>query len=330
MKSDPGTLMSRFLTLRSEDLDVVVEPGHGADIRHLTHRATGIDAFGATPWAAHADAVRSGERSPTTFHVVARPLEQYAGGWQVLCPNGGSPRDVMGMPVSFHGEAWLVPWDVVESSADRATLRTELFSLPLSIDREIAVRGTEVSVVDTLTNHSDVELVDVDYVSHPTLGGAFLEGTCSIDTGARHFTADPGTASDLAPGGTQAEWPWLDAPDGSRFDLRNVPPPGEPHMLFGCLSEFAEHWAAVTNHDLGLTFEMSWDGAHLPYAWFWQEFNHTAAFPWFRRARLMAIEPASTRTSGPDRRSVLDIAPRGSVRLAISVRFDTTKESHDG
>ena len=322
--------MSRFLTLRSDDLEVVLEPGRGADVRHLVHRASGVDAFAATPWASHADAIRSGERAPTTYDPVARPLEQYAGGWQVLCPNAGAPRAVMGAPVSFHGEAWLAPWRVVSAEADRATLRTELFSLPLSIERDVSVHGAEVSVVDTLTNDSDVELTDVDYVSHPTLGGAFLGGACTIDTAARAFTTDPETTADLAPGGTRAAWPWLDAPDGTRFDLRTVPPAGDSHMLFGWLSDFAEHRAAVTNHDLGLTFEIAWDGARLPYAWFWQEFNYTTGFPWYRRARAMAIEPSSTLTSGPDRRSALSFAPRESVRMAVTVRFGKAKESHDG
>ena len=322
--------MSRFLTLRSDVLEVVIEPGRGADVRHLIHRDSGVDAFAATPWASHADAIRSGERGPTTYDPVARPLEQYAGGWQVLCPSAGAPRAVMGAPVSFHGEAWLAPWQVVSADSDRATLRTELFSLPLSIEREIRVAGAEVSVVDTLVNDSDVELTDVDYVSHPTLGGAFLDGVCTIETAARTFTTDPGTTADLAPGGTHADWPWLDGPDATRFDLRTVPPAGERHMLFGWLSDFTEHRAAVTNHDLGLAFEITWDGDRLPYAWFWQEFNYTTGFPWFRRARAMAIEPSSTLTSGPDRRSTLSFAPRESVTMAVTVRFDKTKESHDG
>lgn len=314
--------MPRLLTLRTDELEVIIEPGRGADVRHLIHRPTGVDAFAATPWIAHADAVRSGRRAPSTYHHVARPLEQYAGGWQVLCPNGGAPRDVMGAPVSFHGEAWLAQWDVRDVAHDRASLHTELFSLPITIERDIRVRGAEVSIVDTLTNHSDVELVDVDYVSHPTLGGAFLDGRCTIDTGARAFTTDPGTQADLAPGGTLARWPLLDATDGRPFDMRDVPPPGHPHMLFGWLSDFSTHHAAVTNHDLGLTFRIAWDGTRMPYAWFWQELNYTTRFPWFRRARAMAIEPASTITSGPERRSVLDIGPRESVRMDVVVRFD--------
>jgi hypothetical protein len=318
--------MSRFLTLRTEELELVLEPGRGADVRHLTHLASGVDAFAATPWATHADAIRSGDHAPTTSDATARPLEQYAGGWQVLCPNAGPARTVMGAPVSFHGEAWLAPWDVVEADTDHATLRTELFSLPIALERDIRVQGTEATVVDTLTNLSDVELTDVDYVSHPTLGGAFLDGACSIDTGARTFTTDPNTSADLAPGGTRVAWPWIEAADGTRFDLRVVPRPGDRHMLFGWLSDFTQHRAVVTNHDLGLTLEINWDGTRMPYAWFWQEFNYTAEFPWYRRARTMAIEPSSTRTSGPERRSALDLAPGETVRMAVAVRFGNALE----
>lgn len=319
--------MSRYLTLRSRHLEVVVEPGRGSDILHLRHLATGVDALYSTPWSTHAEAIRGGDRSPTTYDPVARPLEQYAGGWQVLCPNAGPPRTVMGAPLSFHGEAWLAPWEVVDARADRATLRTELYSLPILIEREIQVRGTELAVTDTLTNLSDVTLEDVDYVSHPTLGGAFLDGRCTIDTGARTFSTDPDTPRELGESGSRHAWPWLEDADGGRFDLRVVPEPGERHMLFGWLSDFAEARAAITNHDLGITLELTWDGALLPYAWFWQELNYTTGYPWYRRARTMAIEPASTTTSGPERRSALRIAAGRSVRIPVTVRFDTTKEN---
>jgi hypothetical protein len=67
---------------------------------------------------------------------------------------------------------------------------------------------------------------------------------------------------------------------------------------------------------------MQWDGQHLPYAWLWQEFNATSEFPWYRRARAMAIEPASTQTSGPTRRSALTLIGGASVDLPLSVSLE--------
>lgn len=102
-------------------------------------------------------------------------------------------------------------------------------------------------------------------------------------------------------------------------------------MAFGWLSGFDEPWAAITNHDLGLTVRMAWDGTHQPYAWFWQELNWMPGFPWYRRARAFAIEPSTTVTSGSSRRSVLVVQPRDSVRIPLSLTVGRTGgETADG
>ena len=315
--------MSEPLILENPQLSLVIDPARGADILSLTHRATrggrGLDVLFSTPWRDRAERIRSGLAAPTSTDPVAGPLEQYAGGWQLLCPNAGAPRVVAGAPVGFHGEAWLAPWDVLASDATSATLRTELYAVPLRIERELSLDGSTLNVTDVVTNLSDVE-VEFDYVSHPAFGGEFLGGRVVIDTGATRFTADPDTAGGAVSAGSVEQWP-LTA-DG--VDLRVLPEPGEQRMLFGWLSHFTEHWASITNLDLGLAVRIDWDGTHLPYAWFWQELNFTEGYPWFRRARAFAIEPSSTTTGGVDRRSVLSLAPREHVRIPLTISLTDT------
>jgi hypothetical protein len=105
-------------------------------------------------------------------------------------------------------------------------------------------------------------------------------------------------------------------------DLRHVPRSGVQREIFGWLHDFSEHWASVTSLDLGLTVRVAWDGRHLPYAWLWQELNATENFPWFQRARAVAIEPASTQTSGSARRSALRLGPGESVDIWLSVGIE--------
>jgi hypothetical protein len=309
--------VAQLVTLSNDQLRVVVDPRRGGDVLQATHRASGIDVLATTPWHERAEAIRSGGMATWSTDPTAGALEGYAGGWNILCPSAGGARTVAGAPLPFHGEAWAVPWKVVDASAGSATLRVELYSVPLAIERTVALDDGTISLVDELTNVSVVPL-DVDYVSHPALSTSFLDGKCTIDTGARRFTVDPDHLGPLTPGSTH-DWPLVGEPDGGGLDLGTVPTPGTSHTVFGWLSDFDGHWACVTNHDLGLAVTLEWDGTHLPYAWWWQELNATEAFPWFKRARVMAIEPSSTPTGGPGR--VPSLRVEGGATVTVESRL---------
>lgn len=309
----------RTLDLVTSELSVAIDPRRGADILSLIDRRTGIDVLFRTPWRDRADAIRDGQ-PPSSFDAWAGWLEQYRGGWQTLSPSAGDPRQVHGAPIAFHGEASVVPWSVDEATGRAARLHVELFSVPVRIDRAVTLIGPTISLVDTLTNLSTTAL-EFDYSHHPAFGGAFLDGTCRIESGAQRFTSDPQTTSIHHPG-SEHVWPYAVATSGDRIDLREVPQVGTSRELFGWLHDFTTHWASITNVDLGLTVRIEWDGKQLPYAWLWQELNATDQFPWYKRARAIAIEPASMQTSGPGRASVLRLASRASVQIPISVTLE--------
>ncbi|KRA37676.1 MULTISPECIES: DUF4432 family protein [unclassified Nocardioides] len=314
-----------LITLADDDLEVVVDVGRGADILSLTHRRTAVDVLFSTPWRERADAIRAGRARPSSYDEVAVFLEQYRGGWNTLCPNAGPPRAVAGTPVGFHGEAATARWDVVARTDTELRLRLSLFSVPVSIERRMVLTGDGTLLIeDDVTNDGPDPLV-IDHVSHPAFGGAFLDGRCTVETNARHYTADPETAGSFVEPGTEHAWPWATG-DGHRVDLREVPPPGTERMAFGWLSGFGDPWAAITNHDLGLTVRIAWDATHQPYAWFWQELNATQGFPWHRQARAFAIEPSSTITSGPDRASVLSLDPGQTVDIPLTMTLFETKD----
>lgn len=313
-------MTSDVLRLENRDLTVIVDPGRGADVLSLTHRREQLDVLFCSPWRARADAIRAGQ-PPSTSDPTAGWLEQYRGGWQTLCPNAGPPRAVHGAPVGFHGEASTVPWRVASAAEDRAKMSVELFAVPVRIERTLRLEGATLRVEDHLRNLSPTPL-EIDYSSHPALGGAFLEGECLIRTGARRFTSDPDTESALFVPGSEHDWPFARTRDGDSVDLRLVPGPGVHREVFGWLDDFTEHWASVASVQRGLTVRVAWDGQHLPYAWLWQELNHGETFPWYGRARAIAIEPASTQTSGPGRRSVLRLGPQESIDLWLSVGIE--------
>lgn len=307
------------ICLESDALRVDLDPGRGADVLSLIDVRRGIDLLFRTPWRPRADAVRAGQAPSTTDHR-ADWLEQYRGGWQTLCPVAGDARHVYGAPVGFHGEVSRVPWSVEASDGGSARLRVELFSVPVVIEREILLEGARITVSDVLTNVGHAPL-EVDYAHHPAFGGAFLDGPCTIETGATRFVGDPAGGSAVPPGVSVA-WPNGIDIHGAHLDLADVPGPEARRDLFGYLAEFTTGFAALVNPRLGLGVRLEWDAHVLPYAWLWQELNHSAGFPWYERARVVAIEPASVPTSGEDRRSSVRLDPGAPKQIDLSLTVE--------
>lgn len=306
------------LTLRSERLRVDVDPGRGADVLQITDVVSGIGVLATTPWRARADAIRDHRMAPSAIDPTDRWLEQYRGGWQTLCPNAGPPRRIGTTTVGFHGEASVAAWDVAASDDNSARLTIDLFSVPLRIERTLRVAGASLIQSDVLTNLSG-DAVEFDYVSHPAFGGLFLDGDCVVTTGAGTFTPDADASE--AP---STAWPDGPGRDGV-VDLRVVPPPTESARAFGWLSEFDAGWYVIANVDRGLAVRVEWDARTLPHAWWWQELNASLDHPWFQRARIMAIEPASTTTFGRGRASSLALQPNAATEITIRLTLSTAE-----
>lgn len=307
-----------MLTLRTAAIELTLDPAHGADICSIVSLPSGSELLFATPWRERAQAAIAGGGPAWSTDSAAGFLETYRGGWQTLCPVAGPARAVHGAPVGFHGEAARVAWDVLEASDAAARLRLHLTSVPVRIDRELALTDATLLLRDTLTNLSDQALT-FDYSQHPAFGGALLNGACTISTGARRFVADPGTRGELEAGASWL-WPVATTVAGGRLDLSHVPPPGVGRMVFGWLEDFAEPAYELANPAKGLAVQVSWDGAVQPYAWLWAELNGSPDYPWYRQARTVAIEPATCQTSGPGRESTLTLAAGGTTTIPLTLR----------
>jgi hypothetical protein len=276
------------LTLTSDDAKVTLLPYKGADIYAFTDRRTGVDVLFKTPW---------GTRSPGRWLRAASSMERwtesYAGGWQVLLPNGGTECTERGVTWGYHGEAALVPWQVRDATATRAVLETRLFTVPLYVHREFALDGPVLRLTETVTNESATGL-EAMWVHHPAFGSPFLERGCLISAGCASVLADdeaPGTL--LAPG-SRHDWPHAATAAGDPVDLRVVPGPGEPRAVLAYLRDFSSGYFAITNPRLRLGVGLRWPLDTFPDAWFWQEMASGEDWPWYRRAFVAAVEPAST------------------------------------
>jgi hypothetical protein len=276
------------LTLRNRDIEVTVLPDKGADIYALTDRRTGVDVLFKSPW---------GLRAPGTWPLAASSMERwvqaYPGGWQLLLPNGGDECTEQGVTWGYHGEAALAPWRVLDAREQKATLETQLFTVPLRVHRAFELDGPVLRLTETVTNESADEL-EVMWSHHPAFGAPFLEAGCLLAAGCTSVLADdeaPGTL--LAPGSRHA-WPHATAGDGRPLDLTAIPGPGDPRAILAYLGDFTSGYFAITNPRLRLGFGLRWPLEVFGQAWLWQEVMSGQGWPWYRRAYAVAVEPATT------------------------------------
>lgn len=274
--------------LRSDRIEVEVRPEKGADIVAFVDRASGIDVLFRSPWGR-----RDLAGAPVTGDSAVDWLARYGGGWQQLVPNAGAERTVDGVRRGYHGEAAVVTWSVEEAGEASARLRTDLITAPLRLTRVLALSGDTLRVRDTVEN-TGVAPVPVMWVQHPGFGGPFIDEHCTITAGARTIVTDaeyPGTG--LA---KDVRAPFPHAPGA---DLRRVPAPGSGETMFGCLTDFDGGWFAIDSPTAGFGIRMEWDTDLFPHAWWWQECNATHGFPWYRRAYVVAVEPANVLPGDP-------------------------------
>lgn len=306
------------ITLDGDDLQVVVLPDRGAEITSIVDRRTGIDLLFRPPWTGDVD-IPAGEprNTRTDWHA------HYRGGWNLLIPNAGDEREVDGVLWPFHGEASRVKWSVEESSRRdpdcTVRLATGLTVAPLDLRRTLTVDGPRLSVTTEATNIGRAP-VEIHWQEHPAYGAPLIGPATRIETGARTFLADQAAPGDHLTPGSAHPWPTARTRSGDPLDLRGLPEAGRARTALATLTDFDRPYATIVNPDVDLGVSCEWDPGVHPHAWFWQELGASDAFPWYRRAYVMAIEPSTTipgsgSVDGHHRGVGLTLAP-GETRTA--------------
>jgi Domain of unknown function (DUF4432) len=278
----------RAFTLSNEHLEVTVLPDKGADIYSLVHRASGVDVLFKAPWGVRAPGPWL--RASTSME---RWIEAYAGGWQLLLPNGGDECTERDVTWGFHGEAALVPWTVLERVDSSATLETSLFTAPLHILRHFSLDGPVLRVREVVTNSSEND-IEVMWSHHPAFGAPLLEAGALLRAGCQAVLVDDQAPGTLFGAGTRHPWPMVTTAEGEAIDLGRVPGPRERRAVLAYLLDFTSGYYAITNPRLNMGVGLRWPLDVFDKAWLWQEVHSTMGWPWFGRAYVVAVEPASS------------------------------------
>jgi galactose mutarotase-like enzyme len=277
------------VTLQSDTLAVTVVPAKGGDLISVRYRPTDLELLWTSPWG-----LRERGAAPAVADDLGTYMEGYPGGWNTIFPNGGDPVVEHGVRWGMHGEVYSTPFDY-ELDGETLTMHTVLIRSPFEVTKRVEVAGSRVEITETITNRGG-EVIEAMWSHHPAFGAPFLDGSCVISTGAKTFVADDerDTASgDLRIGAT-GPWPLVAGRGDATVDVSRMPPPGAGIDRMGYLTDFEEPWVEIANPTVGVAARLDWDASVFPNAWYWLEANGQTGFPWYQRAYVVAVEPASS------------------------------------
>jgi len=236
-------------------------------------------------------------------------LRTYPGGWPLLFPNGGDACEFEGVIHGFHGEASVSPWRC-ETEGGSVRLSRRFYSLPVTIERTLALQGDYLLIDECVTLHGDTP-VRVMWGHHPSFGGDLLDGHLEIRTGARTVRVDDGydpESNPLEPGAV-GQWPIISGKSGL-YDLSR--PTGRMSSM-AYLQDFDDAMMSIRRTDGAIAATLTWDKQRFPLAWMWCELGGTSEPPWYGTGRLIGLEPT---TSWPGS-GLADVAGRGGPLLTL-------------
>jgi galactose mutarotase-like enzyme len=305
------------ITLRSGELEALITPERGADVRQLTDLATGTPVFTVSPTGA-----ANVPRLPSN-PTIAAGLNGYPGGWQLMVPNAGPEREHRGVLLGFHGESCLAEWTVLQHRSDGCRLEAYLLTAPLRLVRDVTLEGPELRITDTVTNLSP-DPYSTRLLLHPAFGSPFLDQRSYLVSRAATLITDADAPGTLTGPGEIARPDEL-LPAGPVAGSLALPGPGSRDALFATLTDFEDGEATFYSPTRGFGMRLRWDPSVFPHAWFWVEANATADWPWFRRMFAIAVEPSNVVAGAPGTTGRFQRAGDGTeIAGEASLSFTTT------
>jgi len=276
------------INLKTPHLSVQVDTDQGAEIVAVAG-SDGRNVLYLGDWKAPLPA----RMSRTYGNETLDWLSEYRGGWQELFPNGGGGGTVLGVPIPFHGEVSRAVWEW-EWLQEGVSIRMSCPArLPLVLERTMRLDPSRpvLYIEERVTNESEFE-VPYLWGHHPAYGPPVADTGARIDLPAGKVVADAGLDTpyvDLVPG-SEHTWPIAQNRAGERVDLSVIPTPAIQRLIY--IADLFEPWYALRNPSQKIGVGLAWEKATFPHMWLWQEIGG-AGMPWYGRARITALEPAT-------------------------------------
>jgi galactose mutarotase-like enzyme len=257
--------------LANASVQVVIIPEMGGKIVSLLDRHSGVE------WLAG-----PGKRPfhPVEYGVVF--TDQDMSGWDemfptiVACPYPGQgPHHGASLP--DHGDAWALPWDVVQAGEGRLTISVKGRALPYRLTRTAdCPEPGALRLSYTLQNLGGDPM--------PYLWSAHPQFTCGQD-GQVVFPPEVTEVINTVDASwgwgepeTRFAWPEATALDGSKVRIDRIgPPTSKRARKFFALPDARPTWTEVLRCGSGERLRLEWDPSQVPYVGVWMEegvFSH--------------------------------------------------------
>lgn len=281
----------RALAIENECLRVTILLDKGADIVEFRDKQTDLDMLWASPMGLRAPF----SVMPTSYNPDGNYLDFYEGGWQELFPSIGDPGEVRGAKLGVHGEACLLPWSwkLLEESGEKVSveLNARMLRTPFTLKKVLTIaRGKRALFIDEVAENVGGVDMKLMWGHHPALGGPFLDGDLLLDIPAAEGVTFPTSFHPNFPSSKRFDWPRVT--DELAVDKLPALPGKWAGICYA--TKLTDGWCALTNPAIGKGFALSFDKALFPHVWLWLVYEGMDHYPWYGKARCVAMEPYSS------------------------------------
>jgi galactose mutarotase-like enzyme len=199
-----------------------------------------------------------------------------ASGWDECLPSvAGCTVETTAGPalVPDHGDLWRVEWQPIATKANQVGFRGECFSLPLALERTVALtetaKGWRLSVDYKVTNTGGYAM-PWSWCAH-TSYAAEAGDRIVLPGSINELRLEGSGGGRLGKGGDQVSWPVATLVNGSKTDLSVAqgPESGIGDKLFAGPLSAAESWCALERPKAGVRIKVSFDPTATPYLGLW-------------------------------------------------------------
>jgi len=290
----------RTVVLENELVRVSILADKGTEIFEYLYKPKDLDFI----WLSEQGVQNPYDALPSSADPALLFIDSYPGGWQEVFPNGGPASTYLGAQFGQHTEVSLLPWDydIVEDTPERVSVRFRVRTkrVPFELTKTLTLESGSASLLieEQLENLSSVPLQFM-WGQHLTFGKPFAGPGCrlTMPDGVRVLTESDAPTVE-APGrvkrGGTCDWPMGLTETGDRVDLSVLPAVGTPSEMIYVTGFTNQAWYRIDNEDLGMGMKVEWDGAAMPYLWYWQEYGATEGYPWYGRHYNIGLEPFSS------------------------------------
>jgi galactose mutarotase-like enzyme len=222
-----------------------------------------------------------------------------ASGWDECLPSVAACTISTGSGpavIPDHGDLWRVGWTTTHQDQHSITLAAQCFSLPLTLERTLALaeteKGARLSLRYKLTNTGPTS-IPWSWAVHPLFTAAPGDRIV-LPESIRALRLEGSGGNRLGRNGDTVQWPIAALADGSQTDLSvaQSPQSGIGDKLFAGPLSANENWCALERPSAGVRIRVSFDPAATPYLGLWICYGG-----WPERAGAkqvcVALEPAT-------------------------------------